>query len=124
MEIGDNITLLQRLDAAGAVILSVQLNRSSTSHQLRARSYDSRLANWVNTPYFNISNTALCTVFNCCVEDGPCPSSQELKSLEIWTSPLLTLPIWAKTAGSGVKFVPMPLTVPLASARRKVPIKR
>lgn len=57
MGTGDNITLLQGLDAGGLVALSIQLNRSSTSYQLRVRSYDSGLANFVNTPYVNITNT-------------------------------------------------------------------
>lgn len=56
MAIGDNITLLQGLDAGGAVVLSIQFNRSSAGYQLRARSYDSGLAAFVNTPYFTISN--------------------------------------------------------------------
>lgn len=56
MATGDNITLLQGLDAGGAVVLSIQFNRSSAGYQLRARSYDSGLAAFVNTPYFTISN--------------------------------------------------------------------
>jgi len=48
--------LFQGLDTGGQIVLSVQLNRSSTSYQLRARSYDSVVANFVNTPYVNISN--------------------------------------------------------------------
>jgi hypothetical protein len=56
MPTGDNITLLQGLDAGGKVLLAIQFNRSSTGYQLRARSYDSGLANFVNTPYFNITN--------------------------------------------------------------------
>jgi hypothetical protein len=58
MATGDNITLLQGLEAGGQVVLAIQLNRSSTSYQLRARSYDSVTANFVNTPYVNISNAA------------------------------------------------------------------
>ena len=58
MATGDNIILLQGLDAGGQVILSIQLNRSSTSYQVRARSYDSGLANYVNTPYVNIINAS------------------------------------------------------------------
>ena len=38
-------------------MLSIQLNRSSTSYQIRARTYDGGVANFVNTPYFNISNS-------------------------------------------------------------------
>ena len=56
MVIGDNITLLQGLDAGGAVVLSIQFNRSSAGYQLRARSYDNGLAAFVNTPYVSISN--------------------------------------------------------------------
>jgi hypothetical protein len=56
MATGDNITLFQGLDTGGQIALSVQLNRSSTSYQLRARSYDSAVINFVNTPYVNISN--------------------------------------------------------------------
>ena len=58
MASGDNITLLQGLEDGGQVVLAIQLNRSSTSYQLRARSYDSVIANFVNTPYVNISNAA------------------------------------------------------------------
>jgi len=58
MATGDNITLLQGLEAGGQVVLAIQLNRSSTSYQLRARSYDSVIANFVNTLYVNISNAA------------------------------------------------------------------
>ena len=39
-------------------ILRVQFTQSSVGYQLRARAYDSGLANWVNTPYVTISNTA------------------------------------------------------------------
>ena len=56
MASGDSITLFQGLDASGQIVLSIQFNRSTTSYQLRARSYDSRSVNFVNTPYFNISN--------------------------------------------------------------------
>ena len=56
MATGDNITLFQGLDVGGAIVLSIQFNRSSTAFQVRARSYDSGLANFVNTPYFTISN--------------------------------------------------------------------
>ncbi|HSJ85627.1 MAG TPA: hypothetical protein VK909_00340, partial [Anaerolineales bacterium] len=37
-------------------VLAVQFNRSSTSYQLRARAYDSSLANYVNIPYVNITD--------------------------------------------------------------------
>jgi uncharacterized protein YjiK len=56
MVTGDNITLLQGLDAGGKVLLAIQFNRSSTGYQLRARAYDNGMANFVNTPYFNITN--------------------------------------------------------------------
>jgi uncharacterized protein YjiK len=56
MATGDNITIFQGLDAGGTVVLSIQFNRSSTAYQLRARSYDSGLTAFVNTPYFTISN--------------------------------------------------------------------
>jgi hypothetical protein len=56
MATGDNITLFQGLDAGGNIVLSIQFNRSSTVYQLRARSHDSGLAVFVNTPYFTISN--------------------------------------------------------------------
>lgn len=56
MATGDNITLFQGLDAAGSIVLSIQFNRSSAGYQVRARSYDSGLAAFVNTPYFTISN--------------------------------------------------------------------
>ncbi len=57
MASGDNITLLQGLEAGGQVVLAIQFNRSSTGYQLRARSYDSGLANYVNTPYVSITNS-------------------------------------------------------------------
>jgi hypothetical protein len=56
MATGDNITLLQALNAGGTIVLSIQFNRSSTGYQLRVRSYDSGLAAFVNTPYITISN--------------------------------------------------------------------
>jgi hypothetical protein len=56
MATGDNITLFQGLDASGSVVLSIQFNRSSAGYQVRARSHDSDLAAFVNTPYFTISN--------------------------------------------------------------------
>lgn len=56
MATGDNITLFQGLDAGGNIVLSIQFNRSSAGYQLRARSHDSGLAAFVNTPYFTISN--------------------------------------------------------------------
>jgi hypothetical protein len=56
MATGDNITLFQGLEPGGQVVLSIQLNRSSSSYQLRARVYDSGLSNFVSTPYVNISN--------------------------------------------------------------------
>jgi hypothetical protein len=56
MATGDNITLFQGLDTSGAIALSIQFNRSSTGYQVRARSLDSGLATFVNTPYFTISN--------------------------------------------------------------------
>jgi sugar lactone lactonase YvrE len=56
MATGDNITVFQGLDAGGNIVLSIQFNRSSTGYQLRARSHDSELAVFVNTPYVTISN--------------------------------------------------------------------
>jgi hypothetical protein len=56
MASGDNITLLQALDPSGQIVMAVMFNRSSTSYQLRARAYDSALANYVNIPYVNITN--------------------------------------------------------------------
>jgi hypothetical protein len=56
MATGDNITVFQGLDAAGSVVLSIQFNRSSAGYQVRARSHDSSLAAFVNTPYFTLSN--------------------------------------------------------------------
>ena len=56
MASGDNVTLLQGLDPSGQVVLAVQFNRSSTNYQLRARAYDSSLANYVNIPYVNITD--------------------------------------------------------------------
>ena len=56
MATGDNITLFQGLDTSGTIALSIQFNRSSTGYQVRARSLDSGLATFVNTPYFTISN--------------------------------------------------------------------
>ena len=56
MATGDNITLLQGLDAGSNIVLSIQFNRSSTGYQLRARSHDSGSAVFVNTPYVTISN--------------------------------------------------------------------
>jgi Zn-dependent metalloprotease len=56
MATGDYTTLLQGRDTSSTIILTIQFNRSSTGYQLRARAYDSRLANWVNTPYVTISN--------------------------------------------------------------------
>jgi sugar lactone lactonase YvrE len=56
MATGDNITLLQALDASGNFVLSIQFNRSSAGYQLRARSHDSGSGVFVNTPYFIISN--------------------------------------------------------------------
>ena len=56
MATGDNITLFQGLEPGGQVVLSIQLNRSSTGYQLRARSFDGRLASFVSTSYANISN--------------------------------------------------------------------
>ena len=56
MATGDYVYLLQGQDASNKVLLFIQFNRSSTGYQLRARAYDSVLANYVNTPYINISN--------------------------------------------------------------------
>jgi hypothetical protein len=56
MATGDNITLFQGLGAGGNIVLSIQFNRSSAGYQLRARSHDSGLGTFVNTPYFTISN--------------------------------------------------------------------
>ncbi len=56
MATGDYVYLLQSQDASNKVLLFIQFNRSSTGYQLRARAYDSVLANYVNTPYINISN--------------------------------------------------------------------
>jgi hypothetical protein len=46
---------MQGLDPGGQIVFAIQFNRS-TSYQLRARAYDSALANNVNTPYVNITN--------------------------------------------------------------------
>jgi uncharacterized protein YjiK len=56
MATGDNITLLQALEAGGKIVLSIQFNRSSTDYQLRARFLGSGSTVLVNTPYFSISN--------------------------------------------------------------------
>jgi hypothetical protein len=56
MATGDYTTLLQGRDTSSTIILAIQFNRSSAGYQLRARAYDSVLANWVNTPYLTISN--------------------------------------------------------------------
>jgi tartrate-resistant acid phosphatase type 5 len=56
MATGDNITLLQGLDAANQIVFSIQFNRGSASYQVRVRAYDSRLNNFINTAYANISN--------------------------------------------------------------------
>jgi uncharacterized protein YjiK len=56
MATGDNITLFQGLEPGGQIVLSIQLNRSSTGYQLRSRAYDSGLANFVSTPYVTITN--------------------------------------------------------------------
>jgi hypothetical protein len=56
MASGDNITLFQGLNPSGKIVLSIQFNRSSTSYQLRVRAYDSETANFVSTPYFNLTN--------------------------------------------------------------------
>jgi hypothetical protein len=53
---GDYVYLLQGHDAAGKVTLFIQFYRSSAGYQLRARAYDSGLANYVNTPYVTITN--------------------------------------------------------------------
>ena len=56
MASGNYIYLLQGHDTTNQVILFVQFYRSSTGYQLRARAYDSTLANYVNTPYVTITN--------------------------------------------------------------------
>ena len=56
MASGNNITLLQGLDASNQIVFSIQFNRSNTAYQLRARAYDSQLVTFTNTPYVNISN--------------------------------------------------------------------
>ncbi len=56
MASGNYVYLLQGHDTSNQVILFIQFNRSSTSYQLRARAYDSGLANYVNTPYVNITD--------------------------------------------------------------------
>jgi hypothetical protein len=58
MASGNYVYLLQGHDTSNQVILFIQFNRSSTSYQLRARAYDSGLANYVNTPYVNITDAA------------------------------------------------------------------
>jgi hypothetical protein len=54
---GDYTYLLQGHDASNKVILFIQFYRSSAGYQVRARVYDSGLANYVNTPYTTISNS-------------------------------------------------------------------
>ena len=56
MAAGDYTYILQGYDTSNTAILLIQFNRSSVGYQLRARAYDSVLANWVNTPYVTISN--------------------------------------------------------------------
>ena len=56
MASGDNVTLLQGLDANSQIVFSIQFNYSGTGYQLRARSYDSKLNTFVNTAYVNILN--------------------------------------------------------------------
>jgi uncharacterized protein YjiK len=56
MATGDNITLFQGLEPGGQIVLSIQLNRSSTGYQVRSRAYDSGLANFVSTSYVAITN--------------------------------------------------------------------
>ena len=58
MASGNYVYLLQGHDTSNQIILFIQFNRSSTSYQLRARAYDSGLANYVNTPYVNITDAA------------------------------------------------------------------
>lgn len=48
--------LLQGHDTSKLVILFVQLYRSSTGYQLRARAHDSVVGNYVNTPYVTITD--------------------------------------------------------------------
>ncbi len=58
MATGDYDYILQGYSGtANTNILRVQFTRNSVGYQLRARAYDSVLANWVNTPYVTISNT-------------------------------------------------------------------
>jgi Zn-dependent metalloprotease len=56
MATGNYTYLLAGRDPSNTAILQIQFNFSSTGYQLRARAYDSVLANWVNTPYITISN--------------------------------------------------------------------
>lgn len=56
MATGNYVYLLQGQDATKKTILVIEFYRSSTGYQLRARAYDSVLANYVNTPYISISN--------------------------------------------------------------------
>jgi len=53
---GDYTYPLEGRDAANNIVLRIQFKRSSIGYQLAARAYDSALANWVATPYVNITN--------------------------------------------------------------------
>ncbi|HEY3477129.1 MAG TPA: hypothetical protein VGK56_21115, partial [Anaerolineales bacterium] len=53
---GEYIALLQGYSPSQTNILVLRLHRTSAGYQLRARAYDSGLANWVNTPLVTISD--------------------------------------------------------------------
>ena len=56
MASGSYVYLLTGRDPANTVILYIQFYRSSAGYQLRARAYDSGLANYVNTAYVTITD--------------------------------------------------------------------
>jgi Calcineurin-like phosphoesterase/Purple acid Phosphatase, N-terminal domain len=52
---GDYQYILTGFDTSGTAILRIQFNYNN-GYQIRARAYDSALANWTNTPYVTLSD--------------------------------------------------------------------